>query len=71
MLIISNDKIREAQNLLQYALNAPGNDLKTVNARRRAKILMKGLCKLTPMSKEQYKRFLKEQIHGVGKQGMD
>jgi hypothetical protein len=70
MMIISNDKVEEVRYLLQYALNAPGNDTKTVNARRRAKRLLKRLADLTPMTKEQYKCFLKDN-HGGDKQGMD
>ncbi len=71
MLIISNDKVKEAEYLLQYALNAPGNDTKTVNARRRAKKLLRKLTDLTPITKDQYKQYLKGQQNGNSQQGLD
>ncbi len=47
MYMISNSNLKEAIHLLQYVDQAPGNDIKTLNAKRRSRILIKQLKKAT------------------------
>jgi hypothetical protein len=78
MYAISNNNKAEIAKLLEFSGNIPGDDLKTVNVRRRAKLVIDMLNKAKPIDADSVKKantdyteFLKSKIQANVQSGFD